>query len=1016
MQKRHFVRILSIIIVIVLCFQTLPVYASPVEAGDLRGVWEGTYTGYSGGTEVERTIRLDVDYASGGRLEGIATIDGGSNGRYLFSGSYSDDGLIRFQGTQWIENPSNFSFVEFTGVYSSADGRISGYLDGERSFSLQKTAGPEDFSGICGVWEGTYTGHSNGSPVERTIRVEIAYAALGKLTGIATIDGGANGRYLLEGSYGEDAAIRFMGTKWILNPSGFGFAEFSGVYDADRKLISGNVDGDNSKSFSLSKTADTCADAQMELNSIPGAWDGEYDGRHNSTVVRRLYEIHIQSVEDDGTIRGNAIFAPSDKADAVYGANGSYFFQGKIDARYGTISLQGYEWIDYPDSSSYDNWSFVKLDGYFDFSSGAQIHGRSEDGIWEMTAINYDEINRISGFTLGRDNNNFVHTSSSGRANAGFRGLRDYAIDDAYFQQLTRNSSRGEKNRIKKDMQEKWGGSCYGIAMSMGLLYEGYIGIGDLTNADGKDSYYSLDYPCSDRKFLNMINYFQLSQGLENGGKESAAISAAYNHGIFTGLVNWFSGYDSLPVFLKKLVNYCASDHVELLGFSTEDSGHAVLVTGCVFDAASGTYQVEIYDENCIGFPGDIGEFSYMTVAKDFSDFSYTDANGDVIDSETYTSIYFLDWSSLGSILAPVSSDYSGHTRISFPIGSEIRIENASGQYLEYDGSVFRGDIPVYGVDTEEYDEGSRFVIETSNTGVLKVSETGDVIDVEAYSDEDFLSLRGTDVDSAVLDMDRGISMSGSDYRFEAFISTEQLSDDENGLISLSAGAESDVELLAVGSAVSVASAGALTDVCTGAYVGAKASTKRYTDTGSAFVIGDTAGIDGATEVIEPEFADVDPDAYYAQAVKWAVSLGITNGTSDTTFSPEMNVTRGQAVTFLWRAMGRPAPASSGNPFADVSSDAWYYDAVLWAVEQGITNGTGPAAFEPNDNVTRGQMITFLYRTMGEPGKTGEGPWYADAENWAGREGLLADTAVPYTTNGDCPRSDVVFYLWRALS
>jgi len=162
-------------------------------------------------------------------------------------------------------------------------------------------------------------------------------------------------------------------------------------------------------------------------------------------------------------------------------------------------------------------------------------------------------------------------------------------------------------------------------------------------------------------------------------------------------------------------------------------------------------------------------------------------------------------------------------------------------------------------------------------------------------------------------------------------------------------------------------------------------------------------------------FKDVPSGIYYEPAVNWAVAKEITFGTTETSFSPNANVTRAQAVSFLWRAMGKPSPKNMTSPFSDVKSD-YYYDAVLWAVEQGITVGTSATTFSPNASVTRVQMIAFLYRTLGEPGKTGQGEWYTDAENWAKREGILAGTSVAYTPFGDCPRSDVVFYLWGALS
>ena len=123
-----------------------------------------------------------------------------------------------------------------------------------------------------------------------------------------------------------------------------------------------------------------------------------------------------------------------------------------------------------------------------------------------------------------------------------------------------------------------------------------------------------------------------------------------------------------------------------------------------------------------------------------------------------------------------------------------------------------------------------------------------------------------------------------------------------------------------------------------------------------------------AAVVAEPEnpFVDVADDAYYADAVLWAAEEGITGGTSATTFSPDAICTRAQAVTFLWRAAGSPAPKSSVNPFTDVAAGSYYYDAVLWAVENGITNGTSATAFSPNADCTRAQIVTFLWRAFAE--------------------------------------------------
>ena len=109
-------------------------------------------------------------------------------------------------------------------------------------------------------------------------------------------------------------------------------------------------------------------------------------------------------------------------------------------------------------------------------------------------------------------------------------------------------------------------------------------------------------------------------------------------------------------------------------------------------------------------------------------------------------------------------------------------------------------------------------------------------------------------------------------------------------------------------------------------------------------------------------FTDVADKAYYRDAVAWAVENGITKGTTATTFSPNATCTRAQAVTFLWRAAGSPKPETRTMPFTDVPAGSYYYDAVLWAVENGITKGTSDTTFSPNMTCTRAQIVTFLYR------------------------------------------------------
>lgn len=174
----------------------------------------------------------------------------------------------------------------------------------------------------------------------------------------------------------------------------------------------------------------------------------------------------------------------------------------------------------------------------------------------------------------------------------------------------------------------------------------------------------------------------------------------------------------------------------------------------------------------------------------------------------------------------------------------------------------------------------------------------------------------------------------------------------------------------------------------------------------------------------ETGFADVPADAYYAEAVKWAVAEGITTGTGVDTFSPDMVCTRAQVVTFLWRAAGSPVENHEDVRFADVSADAYYAQAVRWAVSNGITSGTGADTFSPDMVCTRAQIATFLYRAKGmnsthakdNPfGDVAEGSYYYDAVLWAVENNITAGTSA--TTFGPdivCTRAQIVTFLFRA--
>ena len=169
-------------------------------------------------------------------------------------------------------------------------------------------------------------------------------------------------------------------------------------------------------------------------------------------------------------------------------------------------------------------------------------------------------------------------------------------------------------------------------------------------------------------------------------------------------------------------------------------------------------------------------------------------------------------------------------------------------------------------------------------------------------------------------------------------------------------------------------------------------------------------------------FVDVATGSYYEDAVDWAVENGITKGTDDTHFSPDGICTRVQAVTFLWRAAGSPKPETRTMPFTDVPVGSYYYDAVLWAVENGITMGTSDTTFSPNATCSRAQIVAFLWRSEKSPAAGTANPfadvksdaYYADAVLWAVKENITkGTTSTTFSPNADCTRAQIVTFLWR---
>jgi hypothetical protein len=168
-------------------------------------------------------------------------------------------------------------------------------------------------------------------------------------------------------------------------------------------------------------------------------------------------------------------------------------------------------------------------------------------------------------------------------------------------------------------------------------------------------------------------------------------------------------------------------------------------------------------------------------------------------------------------------------------------------------------------------------------------------------------------------------------------------------------------------------------------------------------------------------FSDIPKDADYAEAVIWARKNRITNGTGNGIFSPDLTVDRATLIAFLWKQAGQPRPEGETSPFADVAEDAWYRNAVLWAVETGVTDGTGGGSFSPRETVDMAQIVGFLWKAAGSPEAAEQSfpgvpaeAWYAPALAWAAEKGLVSGEG--FAPAAPCTRAEIVSLLYRAAN
>ncbi len=490
----------------------------------------------------------------------------------------------------------------------------------------------------------------------------------------------------------------------------------------------------------------------------------------------------------------------------------SYYVDFMLDS---VTSLGNYAFYncDFYSVALTDSLSGLGLNTFDKQDDNLTIYYAGSKSEWDKYSFNSSNITvyYLTDFTLGDDNNSFIHGNK--REYFGFYGISNYDMGDVFYNELAQYASFGEKYQILKQMHTAgvWEGSCYGVASTMGLLYDGIIDILDLSDLVAP-SYYDMEVPCDNEKLLNNIQFYQLSQYISAFSSSNIAESQTAS-GSFTRRWN---GWDDEETFWETLIEYSLEGKVLLFGYthSTEKgkSGHTVLVTGCAYDAVNEEYRIQIYDENTVLSSGDIGSFAEICVSKDFSNCNFE-----------YISTWFAEISELSSLAKSITTETRNITLVRFGLSPTFDITNSAGESISYDGTSLSGDMEISSFDTVLNDttdgEGdSSYILGLDSSDSYEISCLSDEIDIDLYDSDEYISLYGNGIDSATISLDEGINIRGTDYDFTVFISADTETDDEIGLVSISATATDDVSILRDGEYIIVTSEGDLQDIVVANY------------------------------------------------------------------------------------------------------------------------------------------------------------------------------------------------------
>lgn len=670
------------------------------------------------------------------------------------------------------------------------------------------------------------------------------------------------------------------------------------------------------------------------------------------------------------------------------------------------------------------------------------------------------EVSPVLGYEFGKDSFSFSNADVS-----------SYDISYTGFSYMTPSLKLDVMSLLANGMSRfvnyitsgsAYNGACFGIAAMNASFFSGMspYDFGASNPSALCISHANSIVPNLDTKLKDAINIMFLSQ---------SSTGVAFFQQIQDGSMFGDNNFKDIVTIAKNLK---PGDYPVIVAFNIPIGGHAVNIIGIEpDDFMEDDYCITTYDSNRPNFP------SYFLVSKDYSRVRFCSYNSESgvkaynVNSISYfikSPNYSIDYFAPGLRTSPLYSStrsapatkgttsngefqkaenmYSSEDVISFIIPNECKTEitTPSGKKAEFSSSILTSDVPTAmaipfaGTTLNKiilpYEQGT-YKVFIDQTCYININHCENAVTLYAesgcyitYSADGSLTYKPTEenkhIEAAYYKY--GI-LDGSDiigFELNGNVSEIVSLNCQNGNIELS-GADISNQILSVQHNDDTLTNETLHESIED---GVDTVIVQFSENEVEIVMGAPSFIpcNGGNDCPGNKFTDMPAKGNWAHdPIDWAVVHGVTAGTSATTFSPNAGCTRAQVVTFLWRAAGSPEPTATSNPFKDVAAGAWYYKAVLWASETGVTAGTSATTFSPNQTCTRGQIVTFIWRYEGSPEATTtsnpftdvpDGTWYTKAVLWASETGVTAGTsASTFSPNATCTRAQVVTFLYRDM-